>query len=68
MVGKNRTGTAGQGQGTGRGSGGGQPLGEGPGGNCICPECGIKKTHQRGLPCFNMKCPECGASMIRETR
>lgn len=40
--------------------------GMGPGGNCICPNCGEILVHKRGLPCFEMKCPKCGTPMIRE--
>jgi hypothetical protein len=72
------TGPGGQGPKTGRGLGaGGQRLGNsgqgrrgkfaaGPGGFCICPSCGEKKTHQLGIPCFEQKCPKCGTVMTRE--
>jgi len=40
--------------------------GLGVGGNCICPNCGYKKPHVRGMPCFNEKCPKCGSKMTRE--
>lgn len=50
--------------GGGRGMGGGRALG--PGGNCICPKCGHKATHERGTPCLEIKCPECGTYMTRE--
>ncbi len=56
--------------------GGGGPRarqGGGPGrrasgtdGSCVCPKCGHKVPHQRGVPCFEQTCPECGAAMIRE--
>jgi hypothetical protein len=48
----------------GQGMGGGRALG--PGGNCICPNCGQKSPHERGKPCFDMKCPVCGTYMTRE--
>ncbi len=48
----------------GRGRMGG--FGSGPGGNCICPNCGATAAHQRGVPCFQVKCPNCGSPMIRE--
>jgi len=58
---------AGRGQG---GSGGGRGrmggVGGGPGGNCVCPNCGKKAPHQRGVPCYQQKCPACGAKMTRE--
>ena len=67
------TGPRGEGPGTGRGMGktaGGQGrrfgYTPGPGGNCICPECGEKSAHQQGHPCFDQKCPKCGTLMIRE--
>ena len=73
------TGPKGDGQGTGRGrGGGGRGLGRGGGqgrrdgsgaglsNSCICPDCGEKAPHQRGIPCFEQKCPKCGKTMIRE--
>jgi hypothetical protein len=60
MAGKGR----GQGpSGGGRGMGGGRRLGSG--GECVCPGCGERSPHKRGLPCFEMKCPKCGLSMTR---
>lgn len=66
----------GSGRGVGRGAGQGrrgQRIGRmgggsaaGPSGNCICPHCGHKEPHQRGVPCFEQKCPQCGAAMTRE--
>lgn len=50
--------------GTGRGRGGGSTPG--PGGNCICPDCGEKIPHQRGVPCYGQQCPKCGKAMVRE--
>jgi len=62
------TGPNGQGQMTGRGRGVGQRnvgRGEGWGGTaeCVCPKCGEKAPHQRGIPCINTKCSKCGCSM-----
>ena len=49
--------------GKGRGMGGGRALG--PGGQCVCPKCGHKESHERGHPCLEIKCPECGSYMTR---
>ncbi len=38
----------------------------GPGGDCICPKCGKKASHEFGVPCRQVRCPECGAVMVRE--
>jgi len=67
----------GRGQGSGRGGGsargGGRGPGRmggskaaGPGGSCVCPSCGHKKTHAVGQPCFEMVCPKCGTRMTRK--
>jgi len=39
----------------------------GPGGYCICPKCGKKTVHKRGIPCSSLKCPECNTKMERES-
>ncbi len=59
----------GQGMGQGRGQGGGRMGGSravGVGGNCLCPKCGHREAHERGVPCLQKKCPQCGTTMIRE--
>jgi len=65
------SGRMGGGAGGGRGGGGGRGrmggLAMGPGGNCLCPACGHKEPHQRGVPCNQRKCPKCGQLMTRET-
>ncbi len=55
----------GQGRGRGRGR---QPggAGLGPGGTCVCPNCGKEVKHQRGTPCFKMKCPKCDTKLTRK--
>ncbi len=57
----------GQGRGLGRGGGQGRMGGSalGPGGECVCPKCGTRVPHPRGVPCYKMKCPKCGAQMTR---
>ena len=40
-------------------------LGLGPGGFLVCPGCGTKIVHQRGVPCFTVACPSCGRTMTR---
>jgi len=36
------------------------------GGFCICPKCGEKIAHRRGIPCQEERCPSCGAKLLRE--
>ncbi len=61
----------GRAQGTRR-SGGGRGRGRmgrfaaGPGGSCICPQCGYTVPHTAGTPCVQQKCPKCGNAMTRE--
>lgn len=82
MNGKNRGGRAagGRGQGGGgRGQGGGGrgqggprsvPADGTPGtqpvGFCVCPQCGRREQHERGVPCVMQQCPQCGVAMTRE--
>ncbi len=40
-------------------------FGMGPEGECVCPKCGKKVPHKRGIPCYQQKCPKCGSKMIR---
>ena len=74
MPGKDGTGPSGQGPiaGGGRGRGkpgrgkmGGNKPGSGPGGICLCPECGKTVEHKRGTPCADITCPNCGTRMIK---
>jgi len=48
--------SAAQGKGTGREMSGGTNI-------CVCPKCGAKQTHPRGIPCAKIKCAKCGVSM-----
>ena len=40
--------------------------GGGPGGYCVCPKCGYKIPHQRGIPCSQLLCPKCKINLVRE--
>jgi hypothetical protein len=64
-MGRGRTEGGGRGRGRGPGRLGG-PKAAGPGGQCICPQCGHKVAHKVGQPCYEMKCPTCGTAMTRE--
>jgi hypothetical protein len=55
----------GTGQGGGRGRGGGNKPGSGPGGDCVCPQCGKKTPHAVGRRCIDQTCPDCGTRMVR---
>ena len=68
-------GGAGRGAGGGRGSGRGQGRGAGrmggarqagPAGECVCPQCGHREAHERGVPCIQKVCPKCGTALTRE--
>lgn len=52
-------------QGRGRGRMGG-PMAGGVPGTCVCPACGHRDAHERGVPCVQKACPACGAMMRRE--
>ncbi len=52
-------------QGRGLGSMGG-PKAAGPAGFCVCPKCGLRVPHARGVPCIERKCPKCGTTMVRK--
>ena len=58
----------GRGRGQGLGIGGRGRMGgvaAGPGGECVCPNCGYREPQIRGSPCMNKKCPKCGTKMTR---
>ncbi len=41
-------------------------TGGGPGGICVCPQCGKTLPHQRGIPCTQLLCPSCRHTLIRK--
>ena len=57
---------SGRGTGPRRGRMGG-PFAAGPGGNCVCPNCGGIVAHVVGQPCNTKSCPKCGMRMTRTT-
>jgi predicted Fe-Mo cluster-binding NifX family protein len=54
-----------RGGGAGPGRLSGSPA-AGIGGACVCPKCGRREAHQRGIPCVLRTCPHCGTAMMRE--
>ncbi len=44
----------------------GKRPGMGPGGDCVCPDCGQKNPHQAGIPCTEVKCQNCETAMLRD--
>jgi cation diffusion facilitator family transporter len=40
--------------------------GRGPGGNCVCPNCGWRVAHQGGTPCAAIKCQKCQIGLERD--
>ena len=63
---KNRGTGQGRGRGEGKGMGRNKGGAFGPGGMCVCPKCGEKVSHNRGLKCTEIKCPKCGNRLVRE--
>lgn len=49
----------------GRGRNRGNKPGSGPGGYCVCPNCGYKMPHLTNDPCYNKVCPKCGTKMVK---
>lgn len=48
---------------SGQGEGG---MKRGAAGYCVCPGCGFREVHERGIPCADKRCPNCGTQMVRE--
>ena len=68
MKGGNRNGNGPRGGQTGGGQGRGRKSGSPASaaiGTCVCPKCGQREPHERGVPCVQKKCPGCGTAMIR---
>ena len=64
----NLDGTGPLGQGPKTGQGRGRNIGRrGMGGTseCVCPECGCKTDHKRGVPCVKCECPKCNCASMR---
>jgi cation diffusion facilitator family transporter len=40
--------------------------GKGPGGWCVCPKCGNKYPHRKGVPCSELQCPKCEINLERK--
>jgi predicted Fe-Mo cluster-binding NifX family protein len=38
----------------------------GPGGFCVCPQCGHREPHEQGRPCTQMRCPTCKVALMRQ--
>lgn len=43
-----------------------EAIGRGPDGKCVCPKCGYSVSHERGVPCGNLKCPKCNVNLERK--
>ncbi len=43
-----------------------EATGRGPDGYCVCPKCGYKIPHERGVPCSTLQCPNCKINLERK--
>ncbi|RLD40469.1 MAG: DNA-binding protein [Bacteroidetes bacterium] len=34
--------------------------------DCVCPDCGFKISHKRGVPCRKANCPKCNIPLYRK--
>jgi cation diffusion facilitator family transporter len=41
--------------------------GKGPGGYCVCSQCGYKIEHKPGTPCSALNCPHCNVNLERQS-
>lgn len=73
LGGRRRRGGAGQGGGRGQNPDGRcrsrrrGPLARGVVGTCVCPVCGHREPHERGVSSVQRPCPSCGAQMTSES-
>jgi cation diffusion facilitator family transporter len=44
----------------------GEAKGGGPGGHCVCPQCGYEIPHKSGVPCPTLECPKCRIKLTRK--
>jgi len=49
----------------GKGGNRGDKPGSGPGGYCVCRNCGYRLPHIVNRPCNQMYCPKCGSPMTK---
>ena len=49
----------------GRGLNEGDRPGAGPGGVCVCPQCGKEFNHDTDIPCNEATCPQCDINLTR---
>jgi len=54
----------GRGLGNPRGGGRAGVAGTGGGHDCVCPKCGQRGFHRRGVPCTMTQCRACGTAMV----
>ncbi len=40
--------------------------GAGPGGECVCGDCGYITEHKKGSPCHELRCPRCNIPLKRD--
>jgi len=43
-----------------------EAIGGGPDGYCVCPKCGNRTPHERGVPCSALECPNCKVNLTRK--